>query len=159
MRFSKKFLPIVVVASILIVLGIISFFTATNWVFLTAKEPFMSTGTTMTPGSAIATDPAGIKCKLTNYAIRPVYYGVRFSVEKWVEDRWEEMPWPEGLHFSLGISVVWPFSPVELFYPASLFTASSGDGLYRIIQNIWVGDAKNATEHALYCEFTVSVTD
>jgi hypothetical protein len=159
MRFSKKFLPIVLAVSILIVLGIVSFFTATNWVFLTAKEPVLSTGTATTPGSGITTDPAGIKCKLTNYAIRPVYYGARFSVEKWVEDRWEEMPAPEGLRFSLGISVVWPFSSVELFYPASLFTESSGDGLYRVVLNVWVGYPQNAKEHPLYCEFTVSPTN
>jgi hypothetical protein len=159
MRFPKKFIPIALAASILMVLGIISFFTATNWVFLTAKEPVMSPGTAITPGSAIITDPAGIKCKLTNYAIRPVYYGARFSVEKWVEDRWEEMPAPEGLRFDLGISIVRAFSSIELFYPASLFTGSSGDGLYRIRQNVWAGDAKNAAEHPLYCEFTVSATN
>jgi hypothetical protein len=156
MRFPKKFLPIAVAFLILIVLGIVSFFTATNWVFLTTNEPVLSQAIAPTPGSALATDPAGIKCKLTNYSIRPVYYGARFSVEKWVEDRWEEVPTPEGLRFTLGIAVVRPFSSVELFYPASLFSESSGDGLYRIMQDVWVGDSRNARKHALYCQFTVS---
>jgi hypothetical protein len=156
MRIPKIFLPIAVVVSILIVLCVVSFFTATNWVFLTTKEAVLSRGTAITPGPAITANPTGVKCKLTNYSIRPVYYGARFSIEKWVEDRWEEVPAPEDLRFTLGISVVRPFSSVELFYPASLFTESSGDGVYRIVQNIWVGDSQNAKKYALFCKFTVS---
>jgi hypothetical protein len=157
MRVPKIFLPIGLTAFILIVLCIVSFFTATNWVFLTTKEPEPSVGTTITPESAVTKNLAGIKCKLTNYSIRPVYYEARFSIEKWVEDRWEEVPTPEDLRFSLGIEIVRPFSSVELFYPTSLFTESSGDGEYRIVQNVWVGDSQNAKKHALYCKFTVSV--
>lgn len=151
----KKFLPVVVAVSILIIVSIVSFLTATNWVFLTTKEAVQFPGTTITPGSSMTTQPSGIQCKLTNYSIRPVYYGTRFSVEKWVEDRWEEVPAPENLRFNLGISVVMPFSSADEFYPTSLFTETSGSGVYRIVLNTWAGDSRQAKQHALYCKFTV----
>ncbi len=155
MRIRRLFLLIGLTVAVLIVLGIISFFTATNWVSLTIKGPWQPQAATITPESAITTGLPGIKCKLTNYSVRPVDYGTDFSIEKWVEDRWEPVPVPEGFRFALGISVVMPFSSSELIYPTGWFTQSSGDGLYRIVQNVWVGDAKNANKHALYREFSV----
>lgn len=154
-RNPKIILPIAAAVSILIIVSIVSFFTATNWIFLTTKEVVQLPGTTI-PGSSMTTQPAGIKCKFTNYSIRPIYYGARFSVEKWVEDRWEEVPAAENLRFTLGISVVMPFTSEDEFYPTSLFTETSGSGGYRIVQDVWVGDSKNAKEHALYCKFTVN---
>ena len=110
MKVHKTFLSIALVVILLIVSGCVSFFTATNWVFLTTKNPVQSPGTATPPASVMTMEPEGITCKLTNYSIRPVYYGALFSIEKWVEDRWEELPVPEDLRFHLGISVVKPFS-------------------------------------------------
>jgi hypothetical protein len=154
MRHPKIFLAISGALFILIVLGMVSFFTATNRVSLTAKEAAPAEESAFATGSAITTEPTGIQCNLANYSIRPVYYGARFSVEKWVEDRWEEVPAPEDLRFTLGILVVKPFSSTELFYPASLFTETTGGGAYRIVQDVWMGDSRTAKRHELYCEFT-----
>jgi hypothetical protein len=156
MRVSKIYLIVALIAFILIVLGTVSFFTATHWACLTTQEAVQSPGITTLPESDVTTEWAGLQCKLANYSIRPVYYGAQFSVEKWVADRWEELPAPEGLRFELGINNLRPFSSVERFYPTGLFTANSGEGLYRIKQNIWVGEHQKANEQALYCQFTLS---
>lgn len=155
MRVSKILTPIALTAFIMIVLGIISFFTATNWVFLTIKGPWIPLETTVMPKETVCTELEGIICKLTNYSIRPVNYGTIFSIEKWLEDRWETVPVPKGFSFTLDIALIPPFSSIELYYPTGWFTQSSGDGLYRIKQNVWVGGSLNATEHPLYCKFTV----
>lgn len=156
MRHSKIFLAISGALFILIVLGTVSFFTATNWVSLTAKEMALSGVTAFTTESVTTAEPTGIKCKLTNYSIRPVYYGAYFSVEKWEGDRWEDVPAPEDLRFTLGILVVKPFSSTELFYPTGLFTGTTGGGAYRIVQEVWVGDSRTAKRHELYCDFTIN---
>ena len=148
-RSHRIVLPIAVFVSLLIMLAIASFFTATNWVFLKVNEtvPFAEV--------TVPADPDETKCEFSNYSIRPVYYGSRFSVEKWENDGWDALSWPEGLRYDLGISMIRPFSTVERKYPTSLFAENHGAGLYRIVQDVWVGDNQNAARQ-VYCEFTIS---
>jgi hypothetical protein len=155
MRIRKIILPIALAVAVLIVLGIVYYFTTTNWVSLTIKGPWQPETTAVTQESAVTTGLPGLKCKLTNYSVRLVEYGDIFSIEKWVEDQWEPLPVPKGFIFPLGISRVKPFSSVELFYSTGWFTHNSGDGLYRIAQNVWAGDSHNAPGRPLYCQFTV----
>ena len=99
--------------------------------------------------------PSGVECTLSNYSIRPVYYGHEFSVEKLDQSRWVPVPAPDNLRFELSIAVVQPLSSVKILYPTSLFTEPSGAGSYRIVQTVWTGTPATAKKHALYCEFIV----
>jgi hypothetical protein len=142
-------------AAIIIVLGIVFYFIAPNWVSLTIKGPWQPEVMAVTAESANTTGLPGLKCKLTNYSIRQMEYGDEFTIEKRVADRWEPLPVPRGFAFSLTIAKVDPFSSVELFYSTGWFAHNSGDGLYRVVQYVWFGDSRNAPGHPLYCEFTI----
>lgn len=143
MRVSKS-LAIALAFVIVVSLGIYLFSNAEKRASLTTKQAIIGPGTPT------------IECTLRNCSLRPIYYGHDFQVERWVDDRWETVKASQNFRYLLSIAMVWPLSSKSIPYPISLYADFSEDGLYRIVQTVWTGEAKNAIKYPLYCEFTVS---